>query len=186
MKTMKYSKNASGNVGQSLVDVQLNFVRVQLASEQDEDHVDAEILHARRAPLSSRHESEIRSRRCHNIFVKSPTSQQFGHGSRMRKVKNAVRFSRRSQNDGIEISGDVDDGIAGLHPVDVVTVSIFIIIEQVVDVLENEQIRIGEGSAPRRQLAVVQGLVVATHGVSQRNLICLNHHRLLANLNNFF
>ena len=57
----------------------------------------------------------------------------------MRKVKNAVRFSRRSQNDGIEISGDVDDGIAGLHPIDVVIVSIFIIIEQVVDVLENEQ-----------------------------------------------
>ena len=142
-------RGASGNVGQSLVDVQLNFVRVQFASEQDEDHVDAEILHARRAPLSSRHESEIGSRRCHSIFVKSPTSQQFGHGSRMRKVKNAVRFSRRSQNDGIEISGDVDDGIAGLHPVDVVTVSIFIIIEQVVDVLENEQIRIGEGSAPR-------------------------------------
>ena len=89
--------------------------------------------------LHCRHESEIGSRRRHNIFVKSPTSQQFGHGSRMRKVENAVRFSRRSQNDGIEISGDVDDGIAGLHPIDVVIVSIFIIIEQVVDVLENEQ-----------------------------------------------
>ena len=39
-------RGASGNEGQSLVDVQLNFVRVQFASEQDEDHVDAEILHS--------------------------------------------------------------------------------------------------------------------------------------------
>jgi hypothetical protein len=59
----------------------LNIVRVQFASEQDEDHVDAEILHSWCAPLSFRHESEIGSRRRHNIFVKSPTSQQFGHGS---------------------------------------------------------------------------------------------------------
>lgn len=71
----------------------------------------------------------------------------------------------------LEIIGNVDNWITGLHPIDIKPVAVLVIVEEIIDVLENEQIGIGESSAPWRQFAVIKGFIVTAHCVSQRDLI---------------
>ena len=143
---------ATGDGSQSLVNVQLDFVNVQFASEQDKRHVDADVLHVGRAPLAIGLEGEIGSGRRQLVFVKSPTGEQFRCGVRMDKVKDSVRLPRLSKHHWIEVFGNVDDGIACLIPVDVVLVAVLVTVKKIFDVLEGEQVarQVGEGSAPRR------------------------------------
>lgn len=161
--------SAPRDTNQALIHVQLHFVRFQFTLEEHERHVDAEVLHAGSAPEAAAVEHVVRGSQRSGILVKSPSGQKLSHGARMRKVEDAVRFLGGSRNNRaahmisfrtmlslhnqlvslLKVVEDVHNRIAGLHPVDIITVAIFVVVKQIIDVLKGEQIGVRKGGAPR-------------------------------------